>query len=606
MSEEHSAFKAESEVNRRAPSHDEALFPWKPSDMPGEEPISKRPGRHRKGLWWAAWIGGGSVAVAACGVAGVYLTLKLYEPEMPRNADLYTFNRPPAYTFVDERGTRLGVRGAIVGERLKLNEMPPYLRAAFLTVEDRRFFDHPGFDMRGILRAAKVDFDASRLAQGASTITQQVVKMVLLTPERTLTRKIVEIAGAIALESHLSKEQILELYLDRIYLGSGAYGVDGAARVYFDKSARDVTLAEAAMLAGLTTAPSTFSPRRDLAAAQVRADRVLVAMLADGAITEQDLAAARAKPVTLVDRTEESGRDYFLDASAEEVKKLVGDGGGDFTIITTFDAGMQTAAYASIAKVMNRKGAALHASQAALVAMAPDGAVRALIGGRNYSESVFNRATQAHRQPGSSFKPMVYLAALEYGLKPTTMRVDQPVTIKNWSPDNYNGTHIGNVTLQTALARSINSVAVELGQEVGIKTVIAVARRLGIESPLQPYPSLAIGTSDVTPFEMTGAYASLASGGIKARPYTVLQIRDAKAVVYQYTASAQRIISEENALDMNAMLYQVVLRGTGRAALLPGHDVAGKTGTSAAGLVRFPSSTAPLRPVWAPCSARLV
>ena len=412
-------------------------------------------------LRWPAIILGGLAAAGVAAAAALLLLLKAAEPSMPLSGDLYALNRPPALTFLDKNGEVAGVRGSIVGEKLKLSEMPRYLPAAFLAMEDHRFYDHHGVDPRGLVRAAIADFKAGHVVQGGSTITQQVVKIVFLSPDRTFSRKLKEIAGAWALERKLSKDQILELYLNRLYLGSGAYGVDGAAHVYFGKSARDVTVAEAAMLAALTRAPSAFSPRRDLAAAQTRADKVLSALATSGTATEAEIAAARAHPATVADQTEDLARDYFLDAAADEVKLLVPSARGDLTVSTTMDPALQEAARTQVANVIGSRGKAVHAGQAALVAMAPDGAVRALVGGKDYAESTFNRVTKAHRQPGSAFKTFVYLAALEHGLTPATVRIDQPITpVKGWSPDNYNETNVGPVTLEQAYARSINTVAV--------------------------------------------------------------------------------------------------------------------------------------------------
>jgi penicillin-binding protein 1A len=539
---------------------------------------------------WPRWLrvpaillaGFGAAVVAAA--ATLFLLLKAAEPSMPLSGDLYALNRPPALTFLDKNGEIAGVRGAIVGEKLKLTEMPRYLPAAFLAMEDHRFYDHHGIDPQGLVRAAIADFKAGHVVQGGSTITQQVVKIVFLSPDRTFSRKLKEIAGAWALERKLGKDQILELYLNRLYLGSGAYGVDGAAHVYFGKSARDVTLAEAAMLAALTRAPSAFSPRRDLAAAQMRAEKVLAALGTSGAASQTEIADARAHPATVADRSEDLARDYFLDAAADEVKLLVPHAHGDLTVSTTMDPTLQKAARAQIANVIDRQGKAARPGQAALVAMTPDGAVRALVGGRDYAESAFNRVTKARRQPGSAFKTFVYLAALEHGLTPATVRIDQPITpVNGWSPDNYNETNVGPVTLEQAYARSINTVAVQLGLEVGIPSVVAVARRLGIQSPLEPYASLALGTSDVTPLELTSAYASFASGGYRTQPYIVRDIRQSNgSLLHQRDATARpRVVSADDVLAMNAMMYQVVQSGTGRAAAVPGHEVAGKTGTSA-------------------------
>ena len=523
----------------------------------------------------------GAVSVGA--VALAYVALDWAAPILPMNTDLYALNRPAAYTFLDERGEVVGRRGASVGDRLSLSDMPAYLPKAFLVMEDRRFYQHGGIDLRGLVRAAYADLKAMRFEQGGSTITQQVVKILFLTPDRNIARKLVEMAGARELERLLTKDQILELYLNRIYLGAGAYGVDGAARVYFGKSAREVTLAEAAMLASLTNAPSLNSPRRNLKAAQQRSARVLRVLASHGGMSESEVAKALAHPATIVAAEKTIERNYFLDTAAEETKSLAPGAGGDLTIVTTLDVAMQNAASVAVEGVMKKRGANAQAKQAALVAMRPDGAVRALMGGRNYTESTFNRVTNAHRSPGSAFKPFVYLTALESGLARDTIRYDEPIAIKDWSPDNIDGSHAGPVTLQAALVRSINTVAVGLGQEVGLPAVISTAQRLGITSELRPNASLALGTSEVTPLELTAAYASFASLGYEAVPYTVTEIRTADGyVVYQRKPyPPRRVLSTENALAMNAMLFEVVQSGTGRAAALRGREVAGKTGTSA-------------------------
>jgi penicillin-binding protein 1A len=542
---------------------------------------------------WPAWLRwptivfgflAGSLAVA---IALFLLVAKTLEPNLPLSGDLYALNRPPSLTFLDKNGKFAGLRGAILGEKLKLAEMPSFLPAAFVAMEDRNFYHHHGIDIEGMIRAAIANFKAGHVVQGGSTITQQVVKIVFLTPDRTISRKLQEIAGAWALEDRMSKQQILELYLNRLYLGSGAYGVDGAAHIYFGKSARDVTIAQAAMLAALTSAPSAFSPRRDLAAAQERAGEVLNAMVDTGAISERQAAIARAHPATVIDQSDNLARNYFLDAAADEVKQVLPAAQGDLTVSTTLDPALEAAAKNQVSSVLARRGRAVHATQAALVSMTTDGAVRALIGGRDYAESAFNRVTHAHRQPGSAFKAFVYLAAFEHGLDPATVRVDQPITIKDankvWSPDNYGNEHFGPVTLEQAFAHSINTIAVQLGQEVGIPSVVDVAHRLGIQSKLDPYASLALGTSVVTPLELTGAYASFATLGMRVTPYIVTEVQSSGGqMLYQRKPVPQdRVFSEANGLAMNDLMWQVVQAGTGRAAALPGHDVAGKTGTSA-------------------------
>lgn len=528
------------------------------------------------------WTTGVATATVVLGVGTFFLALWVFEPNLSFKGDLYALNRPPAFIFEDDQGRTIGRRGAVTGERLKLADMPAYLPAAFLAMEDRRFYEHSGIDYHGLLRALYVDITSGRMVQGGSTITQQVIKTIFLTPEKTMSRKLTEMAAARELERILTKDQILELYLNRIYLGSGAYGIDGAARVYFGKSARRVTLAEAAMLASLTRAPSVFSPRRDLAAAQLRAKRVLEAMVEVGAVSADAAAEARDHPATVFDQTRNVARNYFFDTAADEAQHLVPTATGDLIIVTTMNPAMQDAARVAIARVLDKSGARSHAGQAALVAMSPDGAVRAMIGGRDYTESPFNRATQAHRQPGSAFKPFVYLTAMESGLFPYTVRNDEPITINGYSPENYSRTYSGAMTLHDALVHSINTIAVQLAVEVGPASVVATAKRLGINTPLQPNASLALGTSEVVPLEMTSAYAAFATDGLRVTPYTVVEVRSAAGqVLYRHRNAAQpRVAAEDHTLWLNGMMYDVVQAGTGTAARVPGHEVAGKTGTT--------------------------
>ncbi len=541
--------------------------------------------------WRGAAIKAGIVAavLAAIAAGALYIlpdVVASFAPKLDLNRDLYALNRPAAFTFLDAEGREVGHRGAIVGERLNLEQMPAYLPAAFIAMEDRRFYDHRGFDLRGLIRAAWVNWHAGHVVQGGSTITQQLAKILFLTSDRTYSRKFNEVLDAAAIERDLSKKQILELYLNRIYLGSGAYGVDGAAHVYFGKSARDLTLSEAAMLATLTRAPSAFSPRRDLAAAQARTKDVLKAMVETGAITRKQAAFAKDHPARVTDRTILEARNYYLDTAAEEAKRLAAIAGEmpseDLIVRTALEPKLQEAARHALVRNLKKDGKRLRVSEGAIVVMKPDGAVVALIGGRDYDESVFNRATQARRQPGSAFKPFVYLAAVENGISPWDTRDDGPVDIDGWEPTNYGHREYGTVTLISALAHSINTVTAGLAQEVGIKTVIKTAREAGIASPLEANASLALGTSEVTPLELTSAYATFASGGLKATPYFVTEVEDARGHIY-YSRSNRpgpRVIPEDANKDLTAMLYDVVLEGTGYAARLPDREAAGKTGTT--------------------------
>ena len=510
-----------------------------------------------------------------------------FAPKLDLSQDLYAVNRPVAFTFLDARGEVAGHRGAIVGERLTLDQMPPYLPAAFIAMEDRRFYSHHGIDPEGLLRALWTDLRARHLVQGGSTITQQTAKIVFTNSGRTWSRKLTDMTDAVALENALSKQQILELYLNRIYLGSGAYGVDGAARVYFGKSARDLTLSEAAMLATLTRAPSVFSPRRDLAAAQTRAAIVLAKMVETGAITQDEADDARAHPAIVVDRTQVDARNFFLDTAADEALKLAAQSGhplaGDLLVKTTLEPRLQEAAREAVGKViLGKEGRRARAHESAVVVMKLDGAVSALIGGTDYDESTFNRAIQAHRQPGSAFKPFVYLAALEAGLSPWDMRDDEPVDINGWQPTNFGGRFYGTLTLADALAHSVNTVTANLAQEIGIAAVVEAAQRCGITSPLAANASLALGTSEVTPLELTGAYAAFASGGLKVTPYFVTEVDapDGRALYKRTPPADDRVIAGHVDQDLTAMMFEVMTEGTGVGAALPGREAAGKTGTT--------------------------
>jgi len=531
-----------------------------------------------------------AIAMAAIAVplALLYLTplmLGFFAPKLDPAVDLYAVNRPLAFTFLDVNGLEVGHRGAIVGERLKLAEMPAYLPAAFIAMEDRRFYSHNGIDPLGLTRALLLDLRARRWVAGGSTISQQTAKIVYTNQQRTMSRKLTELIDAAGLEKTLSKQEILQLYLNRIYLGSGAYGVDGAARVYFGISARQLTLAQAAMLATLTRAPSVFSPRRDLLRAQQRASLVLDSMVENGAITEADAAAARAQPAAIIDRAVVDARNYFLDTAADEATRMATVNGvapkADLIVRTTLEPKVQEAARLAALRTITKYGKKTRTSEAAVVMMKPDGAVSALIGGVDYRDSVFNRATQAHRQPGSAFKPFVYLAALEAGITPWETRDDEAVDIGGYKPTNFGGKYYGTLTLADALAHSVNTITVNLAQEVGVGNVVAVAKRVGITSPLQANASLALGTNEVTPLELTAAYAAFANGGYRVRPYLVTEVDIANKLVYRRQSPPPlRVINASVNRDLTAMLYAVVVNGTGGYASLHGREAAGKTGTT--------------------------
>ncbi len=526
------------------------------------------------------------IALPLAAIALFPIVLQLIAPKIDTTQDLYSVNRPVAFTFMDVDGREVGHRGAIVGKRLQLENMPDYLPAAFIAMEDRRFYSHNGIDMRGLIRAMWTNFRAGHVVAGGSTITQQTAKIIYTSQERTFSRKMTELMDAASLEKSLSKKQILELYLNRIYLGSGAYGVDGAARVYFGKSAKNVTLPEAAMLATLTRAPSVFSPRRDLPAAQARAAIVLRAMYYNGAITREQAQDALAHPAVITDRAAVDAQNYFFDTAADEARDLLTRDGqpltSDLVVYTTLEPAIQDAARSAATRIIRKKGRKMHASEAAVIVMKPDGAVSALVGGVDYDESTFNRATQAHRQPGSSFKPFVYLAAVENGISPWDVRDDGAVDIDGWTPTNYGGRSFGTVTIAKALANSINTVTAGLAQDVGISNVVEAAQRVGITSPLEQNASLALGTSEVTPIEMVTAYGAFANGGLRVKPYLVTEVRDTggRVLFKRTTPEPVRVIADHVDKDMVTMLAGVVTSGTGRAAILSGHEAAGKTGTT--------------------------
>ncbi len=535
-------------------------------------------------------IGVWAAAIIAVPVAGLFLlpyALGLFAPTLDLTQDLYALNRPVAYTFLDAKGEVVGRRGALVGERLALDQMPPYLPAAFVAMEDRRFYSHHGIDPKGLLRATLANIRAGHVVAGGSTISEQTAKIVFTNSARTFARRLTALMDAMALEKSLSKRQILDVYLNRLYLGSGAYGVDGAAQIYFGKSARNLTLAEAAMLATLTRAPSVFSPRRDLARAQQRADMVLNVMVETGAISEAEAAEARAHPAIVTDRTAVDARNFFLDTAADEAQRLASAGGqtlsGDLLVHTTLEPRLQEAARKAARRViLGKQGKKARASEAAVVVMKPDGAVSAMIGGVDYAESTFNRATQAHRQPGSAFKPFVYMAALEAGLTPWDMRDDTPVDVNGWTPTNYGGRAYGMMTLAGALAHSVNTITANLAQEVGLDAVIDAARRCGITSKLEANASIALGTSEVTPLELTSAYGAIASGGIKVTPYLVTEVDGpgGKPLYRRKAPEQSRVIAQHVNRDLTAMMYGVMTEGTGRGANIWTHEAAGKTGTT--------------------------
>jgi penicillin-binding protein 1A len=501
---------------------------------------------------------------------------------LPDTGELTRAERRPSVTILASDGSLLTTYGDLFGQPLTLKDMSPYLPKAVVATEDHRFYSHFGVDPIGLVRAVFANVAAGHIVQGGSTITQQLAKNLFLTPERSLGRKIQETLLALWLEHRFSKNQILEIYLNRVYLGAGTYGVDAAAHRYFNKSARQASLYESAAIAGLLKAPTRFNPIRDSDKAAARTAQVLAKMVDAGFVTSSQAMAAlsggsslAAVPIT------RPGARYFGDWVAEQLGDFADTGNRDLTVVTTLDPRMQAQAEAAIADVITREGGKLAVSQGALVAMSPDGAVRAMVGGRDYTGSQFNRATQAQRQPGSAFKPFVYLAGLEAGLQPSDQFVDEPMRIGNWQPHDYTGHYQGEMTLAEGLAQSVNTIAVQVAQRAGLRNVVAVAHRLGISSPLAPEVSLALGTNEVNLLELASAYAPFANGGLGVWPHGITEIRDgAGRIVFRRTGSGiGQVVAPELTGTMNQMLSAVIGHGTGKGAALP-RPAAGKTGTT--------------------------
>ena len=501
--------------------------------------------------------------------------------DLPDLSRLTTATRRPSITLVTSDGQILASYGDLYGKPVNLDELPPYLPDALLATEDRRFYSHFGIDPRGLLRAIVTNIEAGHLVQGGSTITQQLAKNVFLTPDRTVRRKGQELLLALWLEHSLTKQQILALYLNRVYFGAGTYGVDAAARKYFGKPAAKVSPFEAAMLAGMVKAPSRYNPLSDPKRATDRAKQVLASMVDAGYMTDADASRAITQGVANLKTPQAASGQYYADWVLDQVSDYVNYADRDLVVVTTIDGRAQQIAEAVIAKTLSDADAAKNASQAALVAMSPDGAVRALVGGRDYATSQFNRATQALRPPGSSFKLFVYLAAMEAGMTPDDTIVDGPISIGNYRPNNFDDKYYGTVTLRDAFARSLNSVAVQLSEKVGHRQVINVARRMGIHADLVDAPSIALGASGVSLLEMTGAYAVLDNHGNGVWPYGISQILDSQNnVLYQRSGGGPgQVLGAHESGEMLDMMQAVVVSGTGRAAAID-RPVAGKTGTS--------------------------
>ena len=577
-------------ARRIEPRFDDSPVPDDLRADPEDRPVSRRqdrkakgqapPRRRRRSLLGALFYW--TFVLAIWGVIGLAGLCAYYASQLPPIDQLAVPKRPPNIAILGVDGSLLANRGDTGGAAVRLAELPPYLPKAFVAIEDRRFYEHFGIDPIGIARAVVRDVSGGGGMQGGSTLTQQLAKNLFLTQERTLSRKIQEAILALWLERKYSKDQILELYLNRVYFGSGAYGVEAAAQKYFGKNARNVSLSEAAVLAGLMKSPTRLAPNHNLKGAVERAAQVITAMAEQGHITEAMAKAALSNPAQVVREKGAGSINYAADYVMDMLDDTVGAIDEDIVVTTTLDPKMQASGERALTDELNAKGTKYGVEQGALVALDMDGGVKSLIGGRNYADSQFNRAIAAKRQPGSSFKPFVYLAALEKGLRPDTVREDAPISVKGWNPENFSHEYLGAVTLTKALSQSLNTVAVRLGLEVGPKTVARTAHRLGIVSDLEPNASIALGTSEVSPLELVAAYAAFANGGIGVQPHVIQRVRtaDGKLIYQRRNANNGRVIEPQYVAMMNAMMEETLLSGTAHKAELPGWQAAGKTGTT--------------------------
>jgi len=526
-------------------------------------------------VYWGTVFGVWSVIILGGLVAYVTFTMP---PDVMANIK----QRPPNVTLVSSDGTVLAERGLRRGY-IRLKHMPRHLVDAVLATEDRRFRAHFGIDPLGLARAMYKNVQAGSVVEGGSTITQQLAKNLFLTPERTVTRKLQELVLAIWLETQLSKNEILESYLNRVYFGAGTHGVEAAAKRYFGKSARKITVAEAALLAGLLKAPSKYAPTRNPRLAEERASIVLANMVDANLLTSAKAMAAISSPARVRNPSGITGYEYAADWVVEILPRLLGgEWRADVIVETTINASLQRDAQTIVSRTLEAQPRKVNVQQAAALVLDISGAIKAVVGGKSYKESQYNRVVKSHRQPGSAFKPFVYLAALESGLTPNTILKDAPININGWRPKNYRNKYRGAITMRESLANSVNTVAVRLTIEAGRWRVARTAKRLGIESDLHKNLSIALGTAEVTPLELVSAYAPFANGGFVATPHIVQRIRTPKGkVLYKRrTTGRVRAVALPYVAAMNDMMREAMVSGTARRAALPDRQAAGKTGTT--------------------------
>ena len=519
----------------------------------------------------------GTACAYLCGMA-VLSGFAVSSKNLPDPKKLWERNRPVSVQIVDRNGRDVLVRGASVERPVDLDTLPFHIPMTFLATEDERFRNHIGIDPRGLLRALWQNIRARRYVQGGSTLTQQLSKNIFLSPDKKLSRKAQEMMLSVWMERDFTKNELLEMYLSRIYFGSGAWGLENASLRYFDKPAAELSLAEAAMLSGLLHSPSSGNPVANFERATTRQHVILNSMDAQGLLGENIAAAAKAEVITIHKPKETQGAQYFVDWIWSDLEDHIGVPTQDIIVQTTLDIDAQTAAQAALTTHLDPDRGA---TQGAIISLDGTGGVRGLVGGVDYGHSQFNRATQAVRQPGSAFKPFVYLAALRAGKSPWDSALDAPVTIEDWTPENFTEEHLGNVTLHTALSKSLNTVAVSLGEEVGRDSVIATAEQLGLKD-LKPYRSLALGAQGQTPLDLAESYLPFANWGARREAYGILSISTADGTpLYDRAAPKGAVVLNPSELaDMNYMLTQAVESGTGRRARVEGHMIAGKTGTT--------------------------
>ena len=541
----------------------------------------------QKSSWWSPkriWL----KLLSLCFMLGVIglLVLLWFASELPDLDKLESYDKPPGIRIFDTSENLIGSYGHVVGKYVAFDGLPKHLIQALLATEDRRFFEHVGVDPMGIARAMYHNIVAGGVVQGGSTITQQLAKNTFLTPARTFKRKIQEVMLSVWIENHFSKEKIVEIYFNRVYLGAGNYGIDAASRHYFNKSATDLNLEESALLVGLLKAPSRYAPTRDKELSFKRTQQVILNMKDAKMLNDRAASEAIAGFEKTINLQPEKGKGarYFADWVVDLIPTVIGQVDGDIEVYTTLNPRIQNKAETTITSYLEKQGGTKNVSQAALLTMSPDGAIKAMVGGVDYNKNQFNRITQARRQPGSAFKLFVYLAALESGLTPNSWVMDKRIQFGGWSPRNYNGRYLGDIKLREAFFRSVNTVAVQLARQVGIGTVIKMARRLGVKGPLSPNLSLALGAGEMTMLDLVGAYSHLANNGKKTAPYAIRKITNQMTgeLIYERTGKETKqgeALGGDVTRMMNDMLTDTVSLGTGRSASF-GRPAAGKTGTT--------------------------